>query len=258
MALKTRSSFYFGQLVTTAGTFIDISEGGPELSAVLVPAYYSPTQFCKEVTRALNSVGALTYTCTFNRTTRIITIAADGNFSILKTTGSHAENPIYATLGMTGGDVSGSASYTFSNPSGFQYLPQFYLLDYLAPEDNSQAIDGSINKSAAGVIEVVKYGLESFIEFNIDFINNDHRADQEFIEQDLSAVENARAFMAEVIEKANIEFMPDREDPSVFYTIQIERTQSNNLGLGYRLREKTAQNFIGYYTTGVLVFRLIE
>ena len=258
MALKTRSSFYFGQLVTTAGIWIDFAEGGPELTATLVPNYYSPEQFCLEVTRAMNSAGALTYSCTFNRTTRIITLAADGNFSILKTTGSHAENPIYAVLGMTGGDVSGSASYTFSSPSGFQYTPQFYLLDYLAPEDNSQAIDGTINKSAGGVIEVVKYGIESFLEFTIDFINNDPRQDQEYIEQDLSAVENARAFMAEVIQKANIEFMPDREDPSVFYTIQIERTQSNNLGLGYRLREKTQQGFVGYYTTGLLTFRLIE
>jgi hypothetical protein len=176
----------------------------------------------------------------------------------LKSTGSHAENPIYDVLGMTGGDVSGASSYTFSNPSGYQYRPQFYLLDYLAPEDNEQAVDGSINKSAAGVIEVVKYGLESFIEFTIDFINNDPRSDEQYIEQDLSGVENARSFMAEVIQKANIEFMPDRDDSSTFYTIQIERTQSNNLGLGYRLREKTQQGFVGYYSTGLLTFRLVE
>lgn len=258
MALHTRSSFYFGQLVTTGGIHIDFSEGGPELTAILVPNYYSPTQFCAEVTRALNSAGALTYTCSFNRSTRIITISATGTFSILKSTGSHAENPIYDVLGMTGGDVSGASSYTFSNPSGYQYTPQFYLLDYLAPEDNEQAVDGSINKSAAGVIEVVKYGLESFVEFTIDFINNDPRSDEQYIEQDLSGVENARQFMGEVIQKANIEFMPDRDDSSTFYTIQIERTQSNNLGLGYRLREKTQQGFLGYYSTGLLTFRLIE
>jgi hypothetical protein len=258
MALQTRSQFYFGQLITNEGIYIDFSEGGPALTAVLVPNYYSPEQFCLEVTRAMNAAGALTYSCTFNRTTRIITLAASGVFSILKSTGPHAENPIYVVLGMIGGDVSGASSYTFSSPSGLSYRPQFYLLDYLAPEDNSQAIDGTINKSAGGVVEVVKYGLESCVELTIDFVNNDPRTDDQHLEQDLSAVENLRTFMSEVIQKANIEFMPDRDDPSVFYTIQIERTQSNQLGLGYRIREKTSQGFVGYYTTGLLTFRIVE
>ena len=258
MALTTKSKFYFGQLVVPDGVWLDFDEGGGEITATLTPGYYSPSQFCVEVERAMNSVGSNDYACTYNRVTNKITIGSDSVFSILKASGEHAENSLYDVLGMTGGDVTGAVTYTFSNVSGYIYEPQFFLLDYLSPEDNKNAIEGTVNKSASGLVEIIKYGTERFTEFSIDFINNYARGENEYIDQDFTAVEKARAFMEEVIQKANIEFMPDKNDVENFYTIQIEKTPTNQSGLGYRLREKSGQGFVGYYTTGLLTFRVVE
>ena len=111
MSLATHSKFYYGFEIDETNQYLDFNEGSGELSAELEIGLYSFTDYCAELARALNAAGGSTYTVTGNRTTRKITIAATGTFSLLVSSGSHEGTSAFATAGFTGADRSGSASY---------------------------------------------------------------------------------------------------------------------------------------------------
>lgn len=258
MALTTRSSFYFGHEVTLNTLYIDFNEGGPELTAILNPGYYSPTEFALEVQRAMLAAGALTYAVGFNRTTRKITISANSTFALLKSSGSHADNLLYDLLGYTGGDLTGASTYTFTGTSGYEYRPQFFLLDWVSQDQRQEAVESNITTTGSGIVEIVRFGLQKFLEFTIDFINNDFRNSDSLIESNQTGFEDAVLFMQEITKKGHIEFMMDRDDVNSYLTIMLESTASNRQGIGYRLVEKIGQGLVNYYTTGLLTWRLIE
>jgi hypothetical protein len=83
--IQTLSQFYYGHEVGFDNRYLNFSEnGGDELTAEIDPGSYSLTDFCSAVAAALNSASELyDYTVTVDRSTRIITISADGDFEIL-------------------------------------------------------------------------------------------------------------------------------------------------------------------------------
>jgi hypothetical protein len=258
MALLTRASFYYGHIVTDSNKYININEGSGELTATLSVGNYSLSQFALEVQKALRDAGALDYIVTINRTTRKITISAASNFSILGATGTQAAQSALSLLGFAASDFTGASSYLGANASGSEYRPQFPFIDYIPTTDWQEAVDATVNKSGSGKIEVVKYGIQKFMECEIDYITDTACGIGSMIESDPSGVSNARALLQYLIEKGLVEFMPDRDQASTFETFILEKTDSNQLGLGYRLREKIGDGLAGFYSTGRLTFRLIE
>ena len=258
MALSTRSKFYFGHEVTPTAPYVDIDEGSGEITATLNPGYYSPQEFVAELQRALNEIGNLTYAVDFNRTTRRITISASGTFSILGFSGQHAQNDLYAVMGYPAlADLTGASLYLLDNPSGYEYLPQFFLLDYVDSEMRQDVADASTSTTGSGKVEIVRFAIEKFFEFTIDFINDYCRNDESsLLETNLNGRADAIQFLQDIVKRGHIEFMPDRDDVNDYYTLILETTQASRQGTGYRLTEKAA--FIGYYTTGLLTWRLIE
>ena len=253
MALATRAKFYFGHEVLADGTYFDFAEGGPTLSAQVDPGYYSAEEFVLEVQRALNDAGALVYAVDFNRTTRLVTISASGTFSILGTTGPHTGSSLYTLLGYNGVNLTGANSYTFTAVSGLEYIPQFFLLDYVDPEMRQESVDSNISVTGSGKVEVVRFSIQKFYEFTIDFINDQCRSnDVSLIESNLNGKSDAIQFLQEVTKKGHIEIMPDRDNVDDFYTIILESTPASIAGTGYRLVEKTAQGLIGYFSTCLL------
>lgn len=257
MALKTRSKFYYGFKIKVGTNFIAFQEAtGPVKTATLKINTYSSGGFTNEISRALNDAGNQNYTVSFNRSTRKITIASDNTFSLLIATGPFAGSQIYIDLGFDLVDLTGASSYTAQNTCGSVYQPQFYLLDYVSTDDSQEAVDASINETASGNLEVIRYGVKKFMKCTIDFITNDKMTDESWIENSPTAIEDVRAFLQDITQKNKLEFMPDRDDNSTFQVLVLESTASNRNGLGYELQEKSG--FDSYFTTGRMTFRLVD
>lgn len=256
MALGTQSKFYYGFEIDSTNNKIDFDEGGPELTATLSIGEYSATEIALEVQNQLNAEGALTYTVTFNRTTRIFTIAATGVFSLLITSGTNNGTSAYGAIGFTGADVTGFATYSGA-AAGSSYLTQFFIQDYTSADNWVKAADASVNKSASGKVEVISFGVEAFFEGNLKFVT-DRDMTGGFIRNNPTGVSDLRQLMTYLITKAPVEFMPDSDDEPTFYKIILESTPDQSNGTGFKLNELDGQGLRDFYETGVLKFRVVE
>ncbi len=251
------SAFYYGLEVTAETSRISFSEGSGELIGVMRSGKYTLTSYLAEVLRAMNDAGALTYTGSVDRETRLITISAGSTFSLLVSSAS-VTSTAFSTMGFSGSDKTGASSYTGTGAVGFSYRPQFRLQGFVDFDDNQKAVESTLNESASGAVELVRFGVVKLMECNIKFITD---IDQGFggpIRTDLSGVLNARLFMQSAVKKGPIEFIPDVTDPDTFRTCVLESTPENQKGVDFRLKEQLASGLVGYYETGTLVFREIN
>jgi hypothetical protein len=167
-SISTLSTFYYGHDVTSDNYSIPFDEGGSELFATLNIGNYSLTEYAEEIERALNVAGALTYTVTVNRTSRKITIAATGVFTLRCNTGSTNAVGAWSMMGFaTIADKTGLNTYLADNASGSEYRCQGLLDDYTMPEDNELKESAVVNESASGVIQIVHFGDGKRMECNI-------------------------------------------------------------------------------------------
>lgn len=263
--ITTKSKFYYGHTIDADNNYLDFKEGaGSELSAVLNAGEYSLTDFVTELARALNAAGSLTYSCSLNRTTRVITISAGGAFTILGATGTHVNISVLELAGFAASDTSSATSHAGTSGSGSVWYPQWTIQNYVSFDDNVSSVDGIVRESTSGVIEAVSYGRRYIMEGNFKFITNVRQGPMSSanasmeLENDTSGVENARAFLTYAITKSPLEFIPDRSDASDFETCILESTPESSDGLAFKLKELYSINLSGYYETGILTFRRVE
>ena len=179
-------------------------------------------------------------------------------FSLLVNTGTHSGTSCFTTIGFTGADRTSASTYSGNNGAGSVYSPQFKLQSYISEEDWQQAADASVNKTASGRIEVVKFGTEKFFQFNIEFANNIAQDCKSPILNNPTGVENLRDFMRYCTTRSPLEFMPDKDTPSTYFKIILEATPDYTNGTGYKLKELYDKGAAGYFETGVCKWRLIE
>lgn len=258
MALSTKSKFYYGWEVTSSNRYIDFYDGTSTLQAVLTLGTYTTTELAAEVALQLNTLAAITFTVSLNRSNRRFTIASGSNFSLLFSTGSQAGQSAASLLGFAASDFTSASTYTSSSNTGYEYTPQFYLQSYKPTDNNRKAIDAVVNKSASGVIEVIKFGNERFMSCEILFITNLRQDTGSIIESDDTAVESYISFIEWATDRGKIEFMPDRSDVSVYQDFILESTESSGDGLDYELNELYDRGLANYYRSGALKFRLLE
>lgn len=256
MSITTFSSFYYGHTITPSNNKINFSEGGPELTATVAIGSYSLTDFVTAVETALNSAGGLTYTVSVNRTTRFITIAAGSNFSLLASTGSQVAVGTWELLGFASTDLSAANTYTGGLASGSAYEPQFKLQDFIDKSDWQAASSATVNKSASGRVEVVKFGDEMFYQANITYVTNIAQPDSLVIKNG-SGLTALRLFMQDIVNKRPFEFIPDSATPTTYTEVILESAPSFSDGTGYKLKELYDRGLPGYYETGTLVFRVV-
>jgi len=258
MSLNTHSKFYYGYEISDAALFIDFNEGAGALFAELEIGSYSLTDALTELARALNDAGTLTYTVTVDRTTQTVTIAASGAVSLLVTSGAHAGTSAFGVFGFTGADRASLASHLGNAQAGSSYATQFIVQSYIGPDDYQDATYGTVNKSASGQVEVIRFGVERFHEFNLKYVNDRDHGVGGPIRYNATGIDDLRALMQYLVTKGPLEFMPDEDDPDVFDKVLLETTADDSKGLKYKLRELYGQNLPGYFETGALKFRVIE
>jgi hypothetical protein len=258
MALNTFSCFYYGFEITTDNNIMNFAEGmGPELTAELEVGIYSLTDMLAVIETALDTAGALTYTATVNRATRAITISATGTFSLLTTSGTLVSTSPYELLGFTGADKTGMTTYT-GTAAGSIYEPQFRLQDYIPVTNWTGAALATVNKSASGRVEVVKFGDESFMQCDIKYATNILQTDNMIIKNNASGVEALIDFMSFAITKGPMEFMEDIGNRSTFVKLILESTPDSKDGVSFKLKELYDKGLPEFYDTGTLKFRLLE
>lgn len=260
MAIYTKSKFYYGHNITLTNNTISLDEGSGDITVTLNVGRYSLTQFVVEVERALNEFGNQTYTVTLDRADRIITIDAPNAFDLLFFSGGSSGTSVYSLLGFEQLDYTGLNSYTAPNPSGKEYRPQFLLQRYLDFKDNEESIQSVVNESAQGVVEVVAFGRKRIMKCTITFITDIFQAKNAPIENNPTGVDDANDFLSDIINKGDIEFIPDRDDNSLsgFTTCFLESTQESKEGTAYTLKELFSKGLQGYYDTGELTFRAVN
>lgn len=254
----TESAFYYGPTITEANNAISFSEGaGPEILTTIPVKKYTLTTFANALLLALNDAGALTYSYTMDRKTRVITISATGNFS-LKVSTSSVENTLFDDLGFTGSDRTGAATYTGNAAIGTSYKPQFRLQSFVDFEDNQRAVDSSLLVTASGEVELIRFGLYKIMECDIDFITDIDQGAENYIRTNLSGVDDARSFLEYCVTKGPMEFLPDYTQPNTFTNCILERTPESSTGVDFKLKERFSEGLPGYYRTGLLAFRKVS
>lgn len=257
MQLSKHSKFYFGWQVTVNNKYVDFNDGAGAKVAELKVGYYSSSELATEIEKQMNNVSLVDFTVTFNRSTRKFTISAATNFSLLFLTGDNADQSAFDVIGYTQTDKTGANSYLAENASGYEYTTQFYLQGYKDPSTNRKAIEGVINKSSNGVIEVVKFGNERFMSCEFFFITNLIQDVGSIIRTNETGVEDFIQFIEWCTEKAPIEFMIDEADVETSLDFILESTEQDSKGLDYDLIEEYDRGLPDYFRSGRLTFRLI-
>lgn len=252
------SKFYGGFNIDQSNYTLPFKETamGPELSAEIAIGTYTVLDFCTAIASALNTAGTNTYTVTFDRVTRLITISSSAQINILAATGMTAGLSICPDIGITV-DTGLVASYTGLTPTGYEYRPQFPLQDYMPSSNNAKAVDATVNKSANGIVQVVRFGVERFIKFSIQYANNEP-SDSVIIKYNTNAISELNDFMQDSCDKNYIEFMHDENEPLSYEVILLESTSGDSKGVGYELKEMTSKKLSGYWETGILNYKKIE
>lgn len=258
MALSTYSAFYYGLKIGLDNNIINFDEGSGELSAEISIGTYDYAGLMVAVKDAMDAVGINVYTVSVNRTTRIITIAANNNFDLPLSTGSGLVTSPFDLLGFNqAADLTGAATYSGDTASGFEYMPQFPLQDYQDPETFKDRIDPSVNVSASGDVEIISYGLVRFVEFSLKWIT-DISQDGIAIRNNPSGVQAAVDFLTSITERGKFEFMPDISARSTFNVLVLDSLQGFSNGTGFKLKELVNKNLPGYYEVNDLKSRVIE
>lgn len=259
MTIETRSQFYYIDDIDIFNRYLNFKEDGnpDELSAQIAVGSYSMEDLATQIQLALNDAGTQSYSVTLDRTNRYYTISAATNFELLVATGTQAGSSVFSLIGFTGSDRSGTNTYTSDTSAGAVYRPQFPFQNYTGFEDWQESTNAKINESGSGKIETVSFGQRKFSEFDIMYITNRSQGKDSILENNQSAVEEARAFFVAITQKGDFEFMPDRDDPNTFYTVLLESLPSQADGTGFRLQEMFSENLIGYFSIKRIKLRLV-
>lgn len=259
MALKNHSVFYYGHKIDETNNLIDFADsaGGPEITAEVPVGSYTLTKFLDVIVNAINAASALTWDYTIDRETRIVTFTSSGPADILFGTGTNALNSPAALLGFPASDILNDTSFVGTDPSGYEWKPQFPLQDYRGKDKNKKLVNAVVTESASGdSVSVQSFGVEHTIKMNAKYITN--QPTEGLLRYDVAGVENATAFMDYVIDKNPVEFMEDETDRDTFERVFLKSSGTDGTGTSYELTEYVDRNLPEYFETGLLTFKVIN
>lgn len=252
---KVHSKFYYIEEITKDNRLLNFDEGAGELTAQVRIGSYGMSDLANAVAEALNEEGLLEYSVSLDRATRQYTIAANGNFDLLTTSGSGIGQSVFSIIGFVGADKTGVSSYQ-GDACGVEFLPQFYLQDYIPFGNWVESVSESVNEAASGELEVVTFGQRQLMEFNMTYIT-DYNQDNGFIKNDQNAVANVLAFLNHCIKKRIVEFMEDESLSNAFDKCLLESTPGSGKGTGFKLNELYSRGLYGFFETGRIKFRKV-
>lgn len=252
MALNSKSLFNYGIQVTNLNQNIDFVKelGGDTLTAQLNLGFYSPGGLAEQVALQLQSMDPdNVYTVTVDRTIlggtqNRITVSTSGTYlELLFGTGPNTNTSAAGIMGFNSVDYTGSTTYTGAQTTGTVLIPDYIGYNYSDP-DQAAKLFGAVNVSAAGIKEAVTFNTQFFIEVEFKYEPESRLADW-------------KAFFIWAIQQRQFDFTPNISDPTLVYNSTLERTEYDDKGLGYKMKEMLSESLPNFYSTGALVFRII-
>lgn len=254
--IHTWSKIFYDFEVKPENSYLSFQETtGPERTATTRTGKYAPTKGLQRVANAMSDEGTQTYSIQLDRLTRLATISATNPFTLKVNTGSTAASSIFPLLGFTGADRTGTNIYTGNAPVASEYVPQFKVQDYIDPAHWKKSIDATVKKAADGSVEVVRFGVEQLMQLNFKWAT-DMKMDNGVIRNNPTGVADLVRLMDWLITKAEVEFMPDENNPNFYYTVLLDRSPQSATGTDYQIDEQYEKNLPGFFDTGRLVFRV--
>jgi hypothetical protein len=257
MSVNTFSAWTYGHTITIDNNSMPFSENGStELIANFKVGAYTLQSFATEMSRAMNEVGTLNYVASIDRSTLKITVAGDSNFWLYVTSSALSTASPYSLLGFTT-ERSGSSSYEGDTLSGSIFTPQFLLQKYVDFQDFVKANAVTVNETATGKIQVIKYGDVRRMECNITLQTNIRQSVGSAVRDDESGEDNLRAFMVYATTKAPMEFIKDIDSPSGLVDCLLDKTSADGKGTGFKLKELYSKGYAEWWESGTITFREI-
>ncbi|MEN0059510.1 MAG: hypothetical protein AAGB31_11795 [Bdellovibrio sp.] len=254
-ALSSYSKIYYGPELTELKRSFTIKEDGIEKVAFLDPGCYLPSQFPLILQQAINAVSSQQYSVSLNRSTRLLTISAEGSFEVPLVSMFEDASNIASLVGFTqDADLTGSNSYTSLNPCCEEYAFQFPLQSYLSSRENASQIQAVKKKTITGIVEATSFGIERQVSFEAMYITDIVQDPRSIIRTKVEAVAGFLSLLDYCIRQEAIEFMEDENRPDVFEILTLASTEENQNGLGYRLIEEYDEGLPNYYRSGTLTF----
>lgn len=257
MSINTYSKFYYGIEITADNCKMDFDEGAGELTATLDYGTYTPEEIADEVALQLNAAGALTYTCTFNRTTRILTITSNTSVEMLFDTGTNSAESAYTTLGFSTAADDTDTSFVAASACCEVYSPQYILQSYVPVENYIEQLHATVNETVTGRQELITFGDMQMTRFNINFITDISQPSGGPITNNASGVADVLSFLSWITKKNKIEFMPDSATASAYMNLVLDANVASKTGTTMRLKELYDKGLSGYYETELLTFRRV-
>lgn len=251
--IKTLSSFYYGHTITLENRSLDFDEGGSEIQGTLNVGSYSLDEFKTEIQRVLRTYGTQDYVCTVDRATGILTVTAPFAFTLRAGTGSRIGTGVWNLAGFNPANKSGT-SVTGDFRSGKVYRPQYLLSNYTSPEHYRLKESAAVNISAGGEVQTLQFGDGRRMKCNIIGITDILNMKIDPWYENANGISDALDFMAYLITKAKVEFMPDWETPGAFYKMLLDSTKEDRNGVAFELKNMRA---VDVYETGDLTFRKV-
>jgi hypothetical protein len=255
VALSSKSLFLYGYNITATNCNLDFIavSGGPVLTATIAFGQYSLTTLLSAVQQAMTNADTTSgnlYSVTADRTVlggtqNRVKIASSGAFLQLPfLTGptSSIGASISGLLGFNLQNYTGATSYMGSQTTGLILMPAY--LGYNYRDQNHQAkLQGAVNVSAAGIKESVVFNEMYFIdvEFKYEPAAN------------LPAWVSLRDWM---IAQAPFDFTPQIAQPTTFYPVTLEKTDYDNKGMGFQMKEMLPE-FPNLWQTGNMNMRVV-
>lgn len=177
--------------IDSSNNKIDFLEGATAFAATLSSSTYTLAALATEIKTQMESAGAYTYTITVSGDNKM-TIAADGSFSLLPTTGTNFLTCLLPTLGFKpqpgAGDSLFASALTFTGDK-IRSLPKAIVLStgdgtltsnetryvniYSVAGDALFSSDADLINRQSDILKYVREGRNSFLDY--------HRAAQEHI-----------------------------------------------------------------------------
>lgn len=257
MSITTYSKFYYGITISEDNCKMDFDEGGGELTATLEYGTYTPEEIADEVAAQLNATGSFTYTCTFDRSNRKLTITSSSSVEMLFLSGSNAAESAYETLGFsTAADVT-NTTFTAASVLGSQYLPQFILQSYVPVENFIEQQNATVNETVTGRQELITFGDTYMTRFNITMCTDISQPSDGPIISNASGVAAVTDFLYWLTKKNKVEFMPNA-NASGYINLVLDASVASKNGTTMRLKELYDKGLCGYYETELLTFRKVD
>lgn len=251
--IKTLSKFFYGTKVTRFDWAVDFNEGAGELQATLEVGNYSLTEYCTELQRAMRAAGSQNYVVSLNRTTRKITISAPSNFSLLAGTGSRIGVGAWSIIGATATDKTSTNTYTMENGAGSEYVPQYYINQYIKEGHSIELEDAAVSSTPVGYSQVASFGDGSRLPMNIRLITNKTGLKNSGFVSNINGESDFMTFIKYAMKKGRLEFMPDKATPATYIKCFLESTPEDRDARKFKLKNMA----VDIYESGTLTFRKV-